>query len=217
MDQIVLNSLPRTVIGKQVKALRRKGMVPLVMYGAHIDPMPLQSDGKELYHVLKQAGGSRLIAVNTGKGTQMALAVEVQREPISGAILHVDLMAVSMTEKITVEVPLALEGASPAVKRSEGVLVTGLDAVEIECLPGDLIDRVRVSLDGLDKIGDAIRVRDLQVPSTIKILSNPDEMVARVTRLAAEEVPTAAPVAEVAEPEVIAKGKVEEEGQEEAE
>jgi len=215
MEHIELNSSPRTVIGKQVKALRREGRVPLVMYGTHIQPMALQVDAKELFRVLRQAGGSRLISVNTGSGSQMALAVDVQREPISGAILHVDLMAVSMTEKVTVEVPVTLEGVSPAVKRGEGVLVTGLDSVEIECLPGDLIDRIHVNLDGLEKVGDGVFVRDLQAPSTVKILSEPDEMVARITRLAAEEAPTVAPVAEAAEPEVIAKGKGEEEGEEE--
>lgn len=214
-QQIELNSSPRSVVGKQVKALRRSGVVPLVMYGSQMQPIVLQASSKELARVLRQAGGSRLIAVHTGSDTQMALARDVQREPITGQILHVDLLAVSMTERIRVEVPLALEGKSPAVRRGEGILVTGLDAVEIECLPGDLIDRIRIDLDRMDKIGDVIHVSDLQVPAAIKILTDPEEMVARVTYLAAEEVPAVeAPAVEV-EPEVIAKGKVEEEGGEE--
>jgi len=215
MDQIELNSSPRIIIGKQVRGLRRQGIVPLVMYGARTEPVHLQVGQKELARVLRQAGGSRLIAVHTGSGTQMALARQVQREPVTGQILHVDLMAVSMTEKIRVEVPLALDGQSPAVKRGEGVLVTGLDAVDIECLPGDLVDRIHVDLSSLEKVGAAIYVRDLQIPSTIKLFTEPDEMVARVTYLAAEETLTAAPAAEVAEPEVIAKGKIEEEAEEE--
>lgn len=214
MEQIVLNSSPRSVIGKQTRALRREGLVPLIMYGAHAAPATLQANHKELARVLRQAGGSRLIAVNTGSSTQMALAREVQREPITGQILHVDLLAVSMTERIRIEVPLALIGQSPAVKRSEGVLLTGLDSIEIECLPGDLLDRVQVDLSGLEKVGAAIYVRDLQLPGTIKVLTDDDEMIARVTYLAAEEAPTAA-VTEEAEPEVIAKGKAEEEEEEE--
>ncbi len=215
MEQVQLSSSHRTVVGKQVKALRRSGQVPLVMYGAGVEPLSLQADAKELTRVLRQAGGSRLIAVNTGGGTHMALAREVQREPISGQIQHVDLLVVSMTERIRVEVPLVLDGKSPAVRRGEGVLVTGLGAVEIECLPGDLIDRISVNLEGLEKVGAVIRVSDLQAPPAVKILTDPDEMVARVTYLAAEEAPVAAPAAEVAEPEVIAKGKIEEEGEEE--
>ncbi|HLF27440.1 MAG TPA: 50S ribosomal protein L25 [Anaerolineae bacterium] len=216
MDQIELKSAPRTVIGKQVKALRRTGLVPLVMYGPQSKPLALQADAKELARVLRQVGGSRLIAVQIGSSTQMALAREVQREPISGQILHVDLLAVSMTERIRVEVRLVLDGKAPAVRRGEGVLVTGVDAVEIECLPGDLIDSLHVDLEPLDKIGDALHVSDLKVPATVKILTEPEEMVARVTYLAAEEEVTApAPAVEAAEPEVITRGKVEEEGEEE--
>ena len=218
MEQLELNSTPRSVIGKQVKALRRSGQVPLIMYGAHLEPLALQAGNKELSRVLRHAGGSRLISVNTGQGAHMALAREVQREPISGQILHVDLLAVSMTELITVEVPLVYAGKSPAVKRGEGVLLSGLDSIEIECLPGDLIDDVQVSLESLNEVGDAIHIKDLQVPSTIKILTDPEEMVVRVTYLAAEEVePVAAVEAGEIEPEVITKGKTEEEGEEEEE
>ena len=216
MEQIELSATPRTVIGKQVRALRRAGHVPLVVYGAHIQPVALQANAKELMRVLRQAGGSRLIAVNASGETRMTLAREVQREPISGQILHVDLLAVSMTERLRTEVPLALDGKSPAVRRGEGVLVTGLDTIEIECLPADLPDRIHVDLNALEKVGDAIYVKDLRVPDTIKVLTDLDETVARVTYLAVEEVaPAPVPTGEAAEPEVIAKGKVEEEGEEE--
>ena len=216
MEQIELNATRRTVVGKQVRALRRAGSVPLVVYGARIQPVHLQATAKELVRVLRQAGGSRLIAVNADGETHMALAREVQREPISGQVLHVDLLAVSMTERLRTQVPLSLDGKSPAVKRGEGVLLTGLDTLEIECLPADLPDRIRVDLNTLEKVGDAIHVKDLYVSDAIKILTDPDEMVARITYLAAEEAaPTPIPTGEAAEPEVIAKGKVEEEGEEE--
>lgn len=214
MDQIELNSSPRTVVGKQVRALRRQGLIPIVLYSSHMTPMHLQADQKELARVLRQAGGSRLITVKTDGTSQQALARDVQREPITGQLLHVDLLAVSMTERIRVEVPLVLDGKPGAVKRNEGVLLTGLDTVEIECLPAELIDSIHVNLDALDQVGDSIQVSDLQVPDTIKILTDPGEMVARVTYLAAEEVEPVAPAAEIAEPEVIAKGKVEEEEEE---
>jgi large subunit ribosomal protein L25 len=216
MEQIELTATPRTVIGKQVKALRRAGNVPLVVYGARIQPVHLQASVKELARVLRLAGGSRLIAVKTDGETHMTLAREVQREPISGQILHVDLLAVSMTERLRTEVPLALDGKSPAVRRGEGVLVTGIDEIEIECLPTDLPDRIHIDLSVLDKIGAVIYVKDLRVPDAIKILTDPDEMIARVTYLAAEEVtPAPVPTGEAAEPEVITKGKVEEEVEEE--
>jgi large subunit ribosomal protein L25 len=217
MEEIVLNMQPRTVVGKQVKALRREGNVPAVLYSSHGEPMILQANNRELLRVLARAGGSRLIKLNiTGaKDAPMALVREVQREPIKGAVLHVDFFGVSMTEVIKVDVPIRYEGASPAVVRNEGVLIHAMDSIEIECLPGDLIDAIAIDVSILDKVGDVIRVSDLKVPATVKLLADGEATIARVSHLASEEVeaPTGAE-AVVAEPEVIKKGKAEEEAEE---
>lgn len=221
MEQIELKVMPRTVKGKQVSALRRSGVVPAVLYGRRAEPVSLQANDRELMRVLMQAGSSRLVQLNIegARESRMALVREVQREPIKGTVLHVDFYSVSMTEKITVEVPIRYEGTSPAAVRNEGVLTYGNDAIEIECLPGDLIDAVVVDLSNLLKVGDVVRVGDLKVSDKVKILSNPDDLVVRVTHLAAEEVEApagaAAAVVTPTEPEVIKKGKAEEEGEEE--
>ncbi|HSD83133.1 MAG TPA: 50S ribosomal protein L25 [Anaerolineae bacterium] len=219
MEQIELNVQPRTVVGKQVKALRRAGDVPAVLYSRHDEPMILQANNRELLRVLARAGGSRLVKLHIAgqKEAPVALVREVQREPIKGAVLHVDFFGVSMTEAIKVEVPIRYEGVSPAVTRNEGVLIHAMDSIEIECLPGDLIDTIAIDVSTLDKVGDVIRVSDLKVPDTIKLLVDLEATVARVSHLAGEEVE--APVAAeavVAEPEVIKKGKAEEEEGEEA-
>jgi large subunit ribosomal protein L25 len=217
MEQIELNVQPRVVKGKQVKALRRAGYVPAVLYSRRDDPVVLQANGRELLRVLARAGGSRLIKliVEGQADSPMALVREVQREPIRGDLWHVDFLGVTMTEKITLEVPIRFEGVSPAVTRSEGVLIHGMDTVEIECLPGDLLDSIKVDLSGLDKVGDVIRVSDLRVPDTIRILADIEALVVRVSYLAGEETEVPAGTeAVVAEPEVIKKGKVEEETEE---
>jgi large subunit ribosomal protein L25 len=218
MEQIELNVQPRTVIGKQVKALRRAGDVPAVLYSRHGDPVVLQVNNRELLRVLTRAGGSRLIKLNIAgaKDAPMALAREVQREPIKGTILHVDFFGVSMTELIKVEIPIRYEGVSPAVTRNEGVLIHNLDSIQIECLPGDLIDSVSIDLARLDKVGDVIHVSDLKVPETVKLMLEPEVTVARVSHLAGEEVEVAVATTEAvaAEPEVIKKGKIEEEEEE---
>jgi large subunit ribosomal protein L25 len=216
MDQIELNVAPREVIGKQVSVLRRAGLVPVVMYGRHDKPLVLQAKARELMKVLSKAGSSRLIAIKVEgeSDPHMALVREIQREPIRGDLLHTDFYAVSMTEKITVEVRIHFTGASPAVTRNEGVLTYGADTIEIECLPGDLIDSISVDLSSLAQVGDAIHVRDLTIPGTIKVLDDADDLVVRVTYLAAEEVepvPDVAATMAVVEPEVIKKGKIEEE------
>jgi large subunit ribosomal protein L25 len=221
MEQIELNVQPRTVKGKQVNALRYAGTVPAILYGRHGEPMSLQANARDLMKVLVHAGSSRLVKLNIDGGheAQMALVREVQREPIKGSLLHVDFYGVSMTEKITVEVRIRFEGTSLAVAHNEGVLSYGSDTVEIECLPGDLIDSITVDLSTLTKVGDVIHVGDLKVPGTVEILDDPDDLVVRVSHLAAEEVEeapaAAAAVVTPTEPEVIKKGKAEEEGEEE--
>jgi len=216
MEQIELTAAPRKVIGKQVKALRRMGQTPVNLYGRGVEPLALQVDTKSLNRVLARAGYSRLICLNVeGREPQMALAREIQREPITGSLYHVDFLAVSMTERIRVEVPVLLVGESPAVQRGEGVLVHALSSVEIECLPGDLIDAVRVDVSGLDKIDAQIAVKDLKVPEGIQVLAEPDEMVVRVTPVREEKLEEAVPAPEAAEVEVIEKGKKEEEVTEE--
>jgi large subunit ribosomal protein L25 len=216
MEQIELNVKPRTVIGKHVSKLRRAGDVPVVLYGRRTEPVILQANGRELLRVLQRAGGSRLIAlkVDGSADAHMALVREVQREPIKGHVLHVDFYGVSMTDQITVTVPIRYEGVSPAVARNEGVLIHGLDAIEIECLPGDLIDAITIDVSTLTKVGDVIRVSDLQVPGSVKLLVDPEATVARISHLAGEEVEAPAGEAVIAEPEVIKKGKAEEEAEE---
>jgi large subunit ribosomal protein L25 len=120
-----------------------------------------------------------------------------------------------MTEKITLSIRVRFDGVSPAAALNEGVLTYGNDSVEIECLPGDLIDSLVVDLTRLVKVGDVVHVSDLKVPETVKILSNPDDLVVRVTRLAAEEAADAVAAVTSTEPEVIKKGKTDEEGEEE--
>ncbi len=217
MANLVLNVKPRTVIGKRVKALRRQGWVPAVIYGRHLQPIPIQVESGELRRILAQAhGGARLITLQGDGETHLVLIREVQREPIRREILHVDFQAVELTEKIRVEVPVVFVGASPAVERGEGILVHGLTHVEIECLPGDLIEAIPVDLSALDRVDAAIHVRDLQVPPGITVVSDPDALIALVTAPAAEAVEEAVVPAEAPEVEVIGKGKkVEEEEEEE--
>jgi large subunit ribosomal protein L25 len=178
----------------------------------------LQANNRELLRVLARAGGSRLVKLNIAGAPDapMALVREVQREPIKGAVLHVDFFGVSMTEAIKVQIPIRYDGVSPAVTRNEGVLIHAMDTIEIECLPGDLIDAVAIDVSTLEKVGDVIRVSELKVPAAVKLLADSEATIARVSHLAGEEVEVAATTAAVAaEPEVIKKGKAEEEEAEE--
>ena len=212
MEQIELKAEKRTIIGKRVKSLRREGLVPAVLYGPKTKPIPIQCDERELQRVLARAGGTNLIALgidDAGK-PKMALAREVQRDAITNELYHVDFYQVVMTEKVKAEVNIILTGQPPAVERKEFMLLQGADSVEIECLPGDLIHSIEVDLSSLG-VDDVIYVKDLQVPDNITILTDGDELVAKVQRLrlaaVEEEVEEKVEVAPE-KVEVIAKGKV---------
>lgn len=210
MEEIILNANPRTVVGKQVRALRRQGKVPATLYGPAHEPMNIELNARELSRLLTHiVGEAQLISLRLGGDGQTVsvLAREVQREPIRGNILHVDLYAVQMDRPIRTEVPIHLVGHSRPVELREAVLIHPLTHVEIECLPRDLVPGIDVDISRLEKVDDAIYVKDLIAPPGVSILTDPEELVALINPVAPEEeIEEVAPVAE-AEPEIIAKGK----------
>ncbi len=215
MEETVLVAKRREVIGKQVKALRRAGRLPAVLYGRTFEPQSVTLDMREASRILPTITSSHLVTIDVDGERHTALVREKQRHPVMGSLLHVDFLIVSMTEKLRAEVMIELEGESPAVKELNGSLVTGQESLEVECLPSDLPERIVVNISILQKIGDSIHVRDLKLPAAVEVLSNLDDLVVLVTAQAAEEVVEEAPVVAEAEPEVIERGKKEEEGEEE--
>ena len=213
MEEVIIKANRRTVLGKQVSAIRRAGKLPAVIYGHRIDPISIELDLRDASKSLTGLAPSTLVTVDVEGTTHKTLVREKQRNKISGMLLHVDFLAISMKEKLRSQVYLELVGVSPAVKDLDGILVTGNDEVEVECLPQDLPERITVDISNLTKIGDGIYVRDLRIPEGVKILEDPDSLVALVTAQAAEEVEAAPVVEEVlgGEPEVIEHGKKEEE------
>jgi len=216
-QKIELTAEKRTVTGKQVSRLRRQGWVPGVMYGHGYESVALQFEAHNLTRLLSRVGSSQLIGIRVkgAKEPEMALVRDVQRDPIRGDLLHVDFYRVQMTERLRAEIPLMMEGVSPVVARNEGMLLQGLSAVEVECLPADLVDAIAVDLTDLVALDQAIHVRDLAIPAGIEVLADPDELVVRVAPLPAEEeiVEEVAPEV-VEEVEVITAAEEEEEERE---
>jgi large subunit ribosomal protein L25 len=211
MEKIVLKAVRRDVIGKQVKVLRREGKLPAVVYGRHIEPLPILLDTKETSRALTGLAPSTLVTVEVDGKAYPTLVREKQRNKILGNLIHVDFLAVSMEEKLRADVALSVVGISPAVKDYNGVLIVELNMLAVECLPQDLPEKIEVDISGIADIGDAIYVRDLTVSDRVKILDDLDTVVVSVTYQAEEE---AVEEAAVAEPEVIEKGKKEEEEEE---
>ncbi|BAJ63507.1 MULTISPECIES: 50S ribosomal protein L25 [Anaerolinea] len=208
MEKIVLQAQRRT-LERTAKALRREGYLPAVMYGAHFPSTPILLDAHNAGLKLAKVSSSTLVYIELDGETHAALVREKQRDYIKNRLLHVDFQVVSLTEKIRTTVSLHFEGVSPAVKDYNGVVVTSLDEVEVEALPQDLPERIVVDLSKLARIGDTIHVRDLEVAKGVKVLNDPDEVVV-VVSTTTEEVEAPAE-GELSEPEVIERGKKEEE------
>jgi large subunit ribosomal protein L25 len=218
MDKTVLQATKRTVTGKQVRALRRQGELPAVIYGHHLDPIAISLNARDASRTLGRISQSHLVSIELDGKEYPALIREKQRDYIRGTLTHVDFLAVSLTEKLRAEVAIELTGMSLAVKDFDAILVTGLTSLEVECLPGDLPEKVVVDITSLQKIGDALHVRDIILHDEVHVLSAADEMLVIATAPKVEAVEEVTPVVEVeaAEPELsVERGKKEEEEQEE--
>ena len=209
MEEIVLTATRRNVIGKQVRALRREGKLPGVIYGHRFDPLAITMDLRDASRSLAGLAPSALVTVVFDGETHLSLVREKQRDKITGILKHVDFLAVSMKEKLRTKVFVSLVGVAPAIKTYNAIQVAGADELEVECLPQDLPERIEVDLSGLLEVGSAIYIRNLNVSDKVKILTDPDTMIVLITAPELEEAAEGEVLS--AEPEVIEKGKKEEE------
>ncbi|HEX9269054.1 MAG TPA: 50S ribosomal protein L25 [Candidatus Limnocylindria bacterium] len=192
---------PRTVLGKKVKALRRGGTLPGVIFGGRTDSAPVQTDAHGFALGYRRWGTTTLLSLTGLDGDEVPVLVHgVSHDPRTGALLHVDFARVSLTEKTHAEVPLHFSGESPAVRTHGGVLVHALDHIRIEAFPQDMPHQVEVDLARIEQIDDALYVRDLVVDTTtVRILNDGDDLVAKaVAARVEEEVKPAAAEAEAA-------------------
>lgn len=217
MEEVVIQAKKRDVIGKQVKVLRREGYLPGILYGRDLDPIPVSLDYREISKTLPYITSSQLLVIDIEGDKHYALVRDKQLDPVQSTLLHVDFLVVSMTEKLRADVSIELIGESTAVKELSGVLVSGQETIEVECLPKDLPERISVDISVLKEIGDSLYVKDIDLPPEIEVLADPDEMVVTVTYQVVEvEEEEEEEIEELEEePEVIERGKKEEEPTEE--
>ena len=181
MDKVILKATKRDVVGKQVKAMRRDGQLPAVIYGRHLEPIAISLEAHAAGLALGKLTSSSLVTIDLEGKEYPALVRERQRNFIKGNLTHVDFLAVDLTEKIRATVRLEFVGVSGAVKDYNGVLVKNIEKLEVECLPTDLPERIAVDISALAQIGNSIRVRDLAISDAIRILNDEDETIAVAT------------------------------------
>lgn len=212
-ETIVLEAQPRTIVGKQVKQLRAESLIPAVVYGPTLEAaLQLQIPEKELQESLKAAGGTNLIELRIGGKKISSLVRDVQRDILTPDILHVDFYAPDMNVRLRTEVPVIHIGESPIVKSGQAIIITEVNAVEVECLPNSIPSHLEIDLSSLTEIGAMLTVADLKAPADVEIVTDPEEILVRTDyamALEAEE-EGAAMAVDAEAVEVIKRGKEEE-------
>lgn len=218
-ENIVLEATHRDVVGKKVKQLRREGKLPAVVYGHGVEPTPIVLDLRSTTKILREVGSSTLVTLKVGKEEYATLIRETQKGILSRELEHLDFLAIAMDQTVRTQISIViLDEDVPAVKEFGAMIVTGLDSLDIECLPGDLVEQVEVDASVLESIGDSIAVKDLNLPESFTIYDDPETMVVVATApsiMEEEEVEVDEELLDeelaAEEPDVIEKGKVEEE------
>jgi large subunit ribosomal protein L25 len=199
MTDLNIKASKREVLGKKARFMRREGTTPAHLFGHGIDSLSLQCDTATLQRIIARAGMTRLITLDVEghKESRSVFIKEIQREPCSGELLHVDFYQVKRTQKIKVDVPIVLIGEAPAMKEKGRTLTHSLTSLSVESLPDKLPPQIDVDLSPLEEVEDAIFVRDIALGPDVAVITDPDQMVARVSEakvieeevIAAEEVP----------------------------
>ena len=216
-DRLTLAAAPRAVVGKKVATLRRDGQLPAVVFGHGVGSENVSIDAHEFDLLRRTAGQNALIDLSVdGKKARPVLVHGVQVHPVNRRPLHVDLFLVRMSEEMTVDVPLVSIGTSNAVENLNGTLMHQMDSVKVKALPDHLPQSIEYSIESLVDFDVVIKVSDLTIPGDVTLITDPDEVVAKVlasrlqaeeAALEAEEAVAAAEGAEAAAPAEVAEGE----------
>ena len=179
----------RDVYGKQNKRLRTTGVVPGVLFGKTTGSIPVQVDAKALEVLYHRAGRTSVVNVSVDGGRPTSAIIKgIQRNPLTGKALHVDLFAVDLTQEMQADIPIVFVGTSQAVEMDGGILFASLDHLKVRALPADLPHEISVDLSALVDMEATIHVRDLAVDEKVTVVNDPDDLVAKVTPPREEEV-----------------------------
>ena len=183
MEQIELQATNREILGRKVRFLRRQGILPVHLFGHDVESLALQCDTAQFQRVLAQAGKTRLISLKLDKARRPRNVVvrEIQRDPRTGELLHVDFYQVRMAEKMKVEVPIVLVGEAPALKSKENMLLHELNSLTIECLPDQIPANIEVDMSSLAEAEQAIRVKDVVLDKEVTILNDPEHLIVKIS------------------------------------
>jgi large subunit ribosomal protein L25 len=183
MESIELETTRREMLGKEVKSLRRQGIMPVHLFGHGIESLSLQCDATSLQQTLSRAGQTRLIdlKIHGEKRPRPVVVRGVHREPVRGGLLHVDFFQVSMKERVKIDVPLILVGEAPILKSRDNMIVQELNTLAVECLPASIPGSLELDISSLSQPEQVLRVKDIEVNEDVTVQDDVEHVVVRVT------------------------------------
>jgi len=180
---LTLSAKIRKELGKKVKNLRKKELIPAVLYGPKIKNLNLEVDFKDFEKIYKEAGESSLISIEIEgqKKKFLVLIHDIQFDSLTGKPIHVDFYQPRLEEEVEVTVPIIFEGEAPAVKELGGTLVKDISEIEVKAKPQNLPHEIKVNIESLKTFEDNIKISNLKIPEGVKILKDLEEIVASVS------------------------------------
>lgn len=190
MDNIALKAEGRDIIGKNTRFMRREGITPTHLFGHNIKSLALKCNTAELKKVIDQVGMTTLFNLEIAgeKRPRKVLIREIQQDPLGKQMLHVDFYQIKRTEKLKAEIPIVLIGEAPAMEVKGRSIQQSLTSLNVECLPDKLPHEIEVDLDPLTDLGQSIHVKDLVLGPDITIHNDPEQLIVKVTEMAAARV-----------------------------
>ena len=209
MERVVIKATKRDVTGKKVSQLRREGKMPGVVYGHHIEPIAILMDAREVTRAMIGLTPSSIVTIDIDGEDHAALIRERQRDYLKNRFIHIDFQAVSRTEKIRARIETELVGTAPAVKNFNGIVLHEKEYIEVEALPEHLPERFIVDISNLNRIGDMIRISDMKIADDVTVFDDVNDVIVSISGV--KEDTGEEEAAAEGEPEVVEKGKKEEE------
>lgn len=175
-----LSAKIRAQKGRGLNQLRKQGLIPAVSYGQKTKNLSLMVDAQDFEKIYQQTGQSTLIKLKAEDKEKIVLIHDIQKDPVTDKVIHIDFYQVRMDRLLKTEVPLVFVGESPAVQAEGGVLIKNIQKVEIEALPKDLPREIEVDISSLKTFDDNIYIKNLSLPEGVKIITEAEEVVASV-------------------------------------
>ncbi|MFH1662802.1 MAG: 50S ribosomal protein L25 [Chloroflexota bacterium] len=206
MTGLTLKAEKRDVLGKKTRFLRRQGITPTHLFGHGIESVALQCNTTDLQHIISKGGATRLIDIDIDaeKHPRSAFIREIQRDEISGQLIHVDFYQINKMEKITANIPVILIGEAPALKSKDNMLEHLINEIGVDCLPGKLPPQIEIDLSTLVEAGQSIHIKDITLDKDISITTDPEQIIVKISRI---KVAAEKEEAEVAEAEAATEAK----------